>query len=145
MSFQKVIFKILEGIKQLFLIEIATFYYWESREVLKNQILKVFQNLKNPRLLLFEVREVNSGNRKKKKRCWIDKLPSQNEIMMDKKWWFAVLLKSRMQHESCIVIWVFWLNYYYCLLWHDCTKPSSCRLKETLIKKLNILSKLKEL
>ena len=68
MSFQKVIFKILEGIKQLFLIEIATFYYWESREVLKNQILKVFQNLKNPRLLLFEVREVNSGNRKKKKK-----------------------------------------------------------------------------
>ena len=86
--------------------------------------------------IVFETIEKKTGRKKK----IINKLPSQNEIMTDNKWWFTALLKSCMQHESCIVIWVFWLNYFYCLLWHDCTKPRSCRLKETLIKKINILS-----
>ena len=50
-------------------------FYWNwniterVEKYLKNQILKLFQNLKNSRLLLFEVREeVNSENRKKIKK-----------------------------------------------------------------------------
>lgn len=92
--------------------------------------MRDFENLKKSESLPFEIRK-EMDSEYQRKRYQIDKFPLQNEIIMDNEWWFIVLKKQTYTMKyALIVIWLFLLNFYYCILGNDWTETSSYILKE---------------